>query len=207
MAHADTKAPHDDEALLLDGLRAGDATAFRTAVKRYSGAMLATARAIAGPTAAEDIVQEAWITVFRQIGGFEGRARFSTWLQRIVINGAISGLRKSGREVDCADAEDTATAHWFAADGRWASPPPTWHTASPDALLTADELQACFEKHMAALPDGQRAVLVLRDMHGQGFDEICGPLGLTPANARVLLHRARLRLMAMVNHFEETGTC
>jgi RNA polymerase sigma-70 factor (ECF subfamily) len=197
-----------DEVSLLAELRLGSHAAFRCAVARYSGAMLATARAIAGSAHAEDIVQEAWLTVFRQIDSFEGRASFSTWLQRIVMNRAITVLRKSRREasVDLPHNADIP-ADWYTADGHWAKPPPAWHTSSPDELLTADELQACLDKHLASMPEAQRAVLVMRDMQGLSFDDICELLQLSAANARVLVHRGRLRLMAMVNHFEETGTC
>lgn len=196
------------EARLVEGLKAGSAEAFRAAVHRYAGPMLATARAIVGPAHAEDIVQDAWIKVFRQIGDFEARSSLSTWLQRIVANGAISMLRKSQRELTAADLPgDSVYADQFDASGHWSSPPPDWHTNSPDGLLTAEELQSCLDAHLGRMPDNQRAVLVMRDMQGLSFDEVCGVLDLSPANARVLLHRARLKLMAMVDHFEQTGTC
>ena len=57
------------------------------------------------------------------------------------------------------------------------------------------------------MPDNQRSVLVLRDMQQMQFEEICNELSLSASNARVLLHRGRMRLMKMVNHFEETGSC
>jgi RNA polymerase sigma-70 factor (ECF subfamily) len=196
------------EAALIKGLQAGSADAFRAAVNRYAGPMLATARAIAGPAHAEDIVQDAWIKVFQQIGKFEVRSSLSTWLQRIVANGAISMLRKSQREVTAADfPEGSAYAENFDATGHWSSPPPDWHTNSPDGLLTAEELQDCLETHLERMPENQRAVLAMRDMQGLSFEDVCGMLELTPANARVLLHRARLKLMTMVDHFERTGTC
>lgn len=203
-----TENQETTEAELIKGLQAGSAEAFRAAVNRYAGPMLATARAIAGPVHAEDIVQDAWIKVFQQIGAFEARSSLSTWLQRIVANGAISMLRKSHREVVTADLpEGSAYAEHFDAKGHWSSPPPDWHTNSPDGLLTAEELQACLEAHLGRMPENQRAVLAMRDMQGLSFEEVCSMLQLTPANARVLLHRARLRLMAMVDHFEQTGTC
>ena len=71
----------EDETLLIEGLRAGRRGSFQLAVTRYSGAMLATARAIAGPANAEDVVQDAWLTVFERVNSFEGRSSFKTWLQ------------------------------------------------------------------------------------------------------------------------------
>ncbi len=53
----------------------------------------------------------------------------------------------------------------------------------------------------------RRSVLVLRDMQQMNLEEICNELSLSASNARVLFHRGRMRLMKMLNHFEETGTC
>jgi len=57
------------------------------------------------------------------------------------------------------------------------------------------------------MPDNQRQILMLRDTHEKSFDEICNALDLSASNVRVLLHRGRLKLMGMVDHFQETGTC
>ncbi|MFU8820908.1 MAG: RNA polymerase sigma factor [Gammaproteobacteria bacterium] len=198
-----------EESSLLEGLRAGSRDAFREAVARYSGPMLATARAIAGPGRAEDVVQEAWLTVYQKIDGFEGRSGLATWLQRIVTNQAISVLRKFRREVTAADLPDAVddAPDWFDREGNWSSPPPAWNVSSPEALLTADELQECIDKHIALMSDHQRTVLVMRDMQVLSFEEICAAVELSATNARVLLHRARLRLVDMINRFQETGTC
>ncbi len=198
----------EDETLLIEGLRAGRGESFQLAVTHYSGAMLATARAIAGPGNAEDVVQDAWLTVFERIDSFEGRSSFKTWLQRIVTNRAISYLRSRSREVSqTGNEEDVSVSDWFDVTGSWASPPTGWHGDSPDALLAAEDLQDCIDKHLQEMPDNQRSVLVLRDVQQMEFEEICNELSLSASNARVLLHRGRMRLMKMVNHFEETGSC
>ncbi len=198
----------EDETSLIEGLHSGRRESFQRAVTQYSGAMLATARAIAGPANAEDIVQDAWLTVFERMDSFEGRSSFKTWLQRIVTNRAISYLRSRSREVSqTGNEEDVSVSDWFDATGSWASPPTGWHGDSPDALLAAEDLQDCIDKHLQEMPDNQRGVLVLRDMQQMKFEEICNELSLSASNARVLLHRARMRLMKMVNHFEETGSC
>ncbi len=197
-----------NETSLVEGLRSGGTEAFHLAVTRYSASMLATARAIAGHANADDIVQDAWLTVFERIDSFEGRSSLKTWLQRIVANRAISHLRSRPPEVSRPGVEDDQSASdWFDASGSWASPPTGWHGDSPDALLAAEDLQDCIDKHLLDMPDSQRNVLVLRDMQQMNFEEICNELSLSASNARVLLHRGRMRLMKMVNHFEETGSC
>ena len=197
----------EDEASLIRGLQAGCRDTFRHAVELYSGTMLATARAIAGTANAEDIVQDAWLTVYNKVGSFEQRASLNTWLQRIVANRAISFLRSRSREANQNSSTDPSIAGWFDAAGNWVLPPSAWHSDSPDALLAADELQNCISKQLQDMPDDQRSVLVLRDMQQMDFKEICNELNLSASNARVLLHRARTRLMKMVNHYEETGSC
>ena len=200
----------EDETSLIEGLCSGRRETYELAVTRYSGAMLATARAIAGPANADDIVQDAWLTVFERIGSFEQRASFNTWLQRIVVNRAISYLRSRSREVPQI-GEDPSLSDGFDATGSWAVPPTSWgkasHGDSPEALLAAEDLQDCIDKHLLDMPDSQRSVLVLRDMRQMQFDEICNELSLSASNVRVLLHRGRMRLMKMVDHFEETGSC
>lgn len=199
----------DSEAELVAGLKSGSRDAYREAIARHGGAMLAAARAIVGPSQAEDIVQEAWVTVFRKVHGFEQRASLATWLNRIVSNAAISHIRKSRREVLAADLarDEDPEPDWFDERGRWRSPPPNWGASSPEALLTASELEDCFDKHLIRMPERQRSVIVMRDMQDMPFEDICGTLEISLTNARVLLHRARLRLVEMVNHFQESGEC
>ncbi len=199
---------HSDEAAFLRELQSGEVAAFRRAVSLHSPLMLATARRIVGSADAEDLVQEAWIAVYKQIGSFEGRAKLSTWLCRIVSNLAISALRKKPKEQSLTnDAGADPSADWFDETGHWAAKPALWNPGSPEQIIDADELQHCLEEHLGRMPDNQRRVLLLKDAHEQNFDEICNAMELSASNVRVLLHRGRLKLLAMVNHFQETGTC
>jgi len=198
----------NDEAQLIAALRAGDRAAFEHAVRHYGGRMLATARAIAGPAVADDIVQEAWITVFERIHTFEQRASLNTWLQRIVANRAISVLRGQARmNPPAEESDDVSVSDWFDDSGHWRHPRLEWSADSPEALLSAEALRDCIDEHLRAMPEAQRNVVVLRDMEERTFEDICNELGLSASNARVLLHRGRMRLMKMVDRFEETGTC
>ena len=196
---------------LLAGLIHGDSTAFRRAVALYSPQMLATARRIVGSADAEDLVQEAWITVYNKIDSFEGRSKLSTWLCQIVSNRALSSLRQKTQKIKqqsvSIDAPPDPSSDWFDAQEHWASRPGLWNPGTPEELLNARELQKCLNKHLDKMPDNQRQILMLRDTHEKSFDEICNALDLSASNVRVLLHRGRLKLMGMVDHFQETGTC
>ncbi|MOA05595.1 RNA polymerase sigma factor YlaC [compost metagenome] len=85
--------------------------------------------------------------------------------------------------------------------------PFAWHQDTPEALLTEDELRECMEKTLLSLPELQSSVLLLRDRQGLELEEICNLLEISLSNVRVLLHRARLKVFATVEHFEETGQC
>lgn len=196
------------ESTLLSALRVGDRLAYREAMRRFGGSMLAAARSVA-PQHAEDAVQDAWISVYGAIKGFEGRSGLKTWLTRITINKAYNYLRKQGREVSLEglEAQHDPLDGAFTSEGRWATQWQRWDNDTPDALLSAHVLQECIEHHMDDMPEGQRLALTLKDIEGLSPSEICNTLTISPSNFRVLLHRARIRVFSMVSHYEETGEC
>lgn len=196
------------ESALLAALRLGDRLAYREAMRRFGGSMLAAARAVA-PQYAEDAVQDAWISVYGAIKEFEGRSGLKTWLTRITINKAYNYLRKQGREVSLEglEARHDPLDGAFTSTGHWAKQWQAWDDDTPDALLSAQVLQKCIEHHLDDMPEGQRLALTLKDIEGLSPSEICNTLTISPSNFRVLLHRARIRVFAMVSHYEETGEC
>ncbi|MDF1629800.1 MAG: sigma-70 family RNA polymerase sigma factor [Alcanivoracaceae bacterium] len=200
---------HDDTSELAQ-LRSGDEAAFARLVRAHHRALLALARPIVGESEAAEVVQIAWIKAHAALKDFEGRAALRTWLSRIVINEARMMLRQRKREVFLEDMQPQGAGPFvdrFRSDGHWSAPPVNWHADSPDSLLTREELADCLATLLDSLPSNQRALLELRDSDGVPFDEVCNMLGVSASNARVLLHRARSRLFALVDHFEETGEC
>lgn len=197
------------DAALLRRLRAGEKQAFIELVQTYHTAMKYFAAAIIGEAQAEEAVQEAWLAAMRNLEKFEGRSSLKTWLFTIVGNEAKGRLRKSKREVsiDANDIGELFAPDRFLADGHWAQAPGAWHDDSPEALMSQEDFQRCLEKTLAALPAAQRTALMLRDQDGLDIDAICNLLGASASNVRVLVHRARVRVYGMVEHFEETGTC
>ncbi|QRY79089.1 RNA polymerase sigma factor [Pseudomonas sp. PDNC002] len=199
-----------DDSELLSRLLAGDQQAFRTLVAAYQGAMRAVAIAIVGSTHADEVVQDAWLAAVRNLDGFQGRSSLKTWLLTITANTAKSRLRKVRRDVSLDDLpapHGSIDDSRFAADGHWSAAPLAWHEDSPEALLAEDELRECLEKTLLSLSDLQRSVLLLRERQGLELEEICNLLEVSLSNVRVLLHRARLKVFATVEHFEETGEC
>ncbi|MDH4612665.1 RNA polymerase sigma factor [Pseudomonas sp. BN102] len=198
------------DADLLPRLLAGEQGAYREMIQAYQGAMRAVAYAIVGNRHADEVVQDAWLAVVRNLEGFQQRSSLKTWLLTIVANTARSRLKQNRREVlldDLPAPHGTVGDSRFAEDGHWATAPFAWHEDSPEALLTEEELRQCLEKTLLSLSDLQRSVLLLRERQGLELEEICNLLEVSLSNVRVLLHRGRLKVFATLEHFEETGQC
>ena len=199
-----------DDGDLLKRLLSGEQQAFRELVIAYQSAMRAVAYAIVGSRHADEVVQDAWLSVVRNLAGFEGRSSLKTWLLTITANAAKNRYKQNRREVlldDLPSPHGTIGDDRFSSDGHWLLAPLAWHHDTPEALLTEDELRECLEHTLLSLPQLQRSVLVLRERQGLELEEICNLLDLSLSNVRVLVHRARLKVFATVEHFEETGEC
>jgi RNA polymerase sigma-70 factor (ECF subfamily) len=200
-----------DEDELLQALRAGDERLFAELVERWSGMMLRVARAhVDNRAVAEEVVQEAWLTVLRDLDRFERRSSLRTWVLGIVINLARSRARAERRSlplppegggpvVDPARFRPPDTARW---PDHWAVPPTPW--PAPEEALLAGEARDVIVETVRQLPAAQREVIVLRDLAGMSADETCNALGLSDTNQRVLLHRARSRVRNALEQYFDT---
>ena len=198
------------DSALLTRLLAGEQRAFRELVVAYQGGMRAVAYAIVGSRHADEVVQDAWLAVVRHLHGFQGRSSLKTWLFTITANTAKARLKQNRREVlldDLPSPHGSVGDERFSADGHWLLAPHAWHEDSPEALLNASELRDCLEKTLVSLPELQNSVLLLRERQGLELDAICNLLDISLSNVRVLLHRARLKVFATLEHFEEAGQC
>tara|TARA_R110002095_G_scaffold32443_6_gene30849 strand:- start:2162 stop:2431 length:270 start_codon:yes stop_codon:yes gene_type:complete len=86
-------------------------------------------------------------------------------------------------------------------------PPTLWHDSSPEALLTSHELSGCIRQRLEKLPTLQPAVFTLKELEDHSFDDVCNILDTSASNVRVLLHRARISLYGMIEHFQASGEC
>lgn len=199
-----------DETQLLERLMAGEQKAYKELVSTYQGAMRAVAYAIVGSRQADEAVQDAWLAVVRNLSGFQRRSSLKTWLLTITANAAKNRYKQNRREIlldDMPSPHGTVGDERFAGDGHWLLAPFAWHEDTPEALLIEDEMRECLEKTLLSLPQLQSSVLLLRERQGLELEEICNLLDISLSNVRVLLHRARLKVFATVEHFEETGKC
>lgn len=203
----------DPDADLLAGLRLGDEAAFLELVERYGPMMLRIALSyVRTPSVAEEVVQETWIGVLNSLERFEGRSTLRTWLLRILANRART---RGAREARCmpfsalAGDEPSVDAERFQGPdgpfpGGWAAFPTPWETV-PEERVLARETLLHVESAIRALPGRQQEVIVLRDVEGWSAEEVCAALGLSAANQRVLLHRARSRVRGALERYMEAA--
>jgi RNA polymerase sigma-70 factor, ECF subfamily len=197
------------EAELVAKLRDGDEQAFTALVDRYHAPMRRLARTFV-PTdaAADEVVQDTWLVVLDGIANFEQRSSFKTWLFRILVNRARTKGVREARSVPASalaadDDGDTPAVDpaRFGERGRWSAPPQRWDGDTPENQVLRQELATALEHAIRALPERQRTVVVLRDVLGWTSEEVCNVLELEETNQRVLLHRARSRLRAMLEDY------
>jgi RNA polymerase sigma-70 factor, ECF subfamily len=204
----------DADVLLLAALRRGDESAFSRLVDQHHASMMRVARLyVASVAAAEEVAQEAWLGVLQGLARFEGRCTVKAWIFAIVANCAKSrGIRdrrtvplsslaaddEDGASVDADRFLDESHPRW---PGHWAQPPEPW---GADDLVARETLEA-IAAAMETLPPMQRAVMTMRDVEGLGSDDTCQVLGISEANQRVLLHRARSKVRQALESYMHEG--
>lgn len=191
-----TSAPDVEEQALLDGLRAGSEAAYETLVRTTSARLLAVARRIVGSEEdARDVLQEAYASAFKSIGRFEGNAKLSTWLHRIVVNMALMRLRTRKRKPEDSIDELLPTfkddGHMSQATGRWEE--------GADVALERAETRAFVRAQIDRLPDTYRTVLLLRDIEELSTHDVATMLDTTENAVKIRLHRARQALRALLD--------
>jgi RNA polymerase sigma-70 factor, ECF subfamily len=196
--------PVDDEATLVAQLRAGEEAAFEQVVRLYGGRLLAVARRIVGTEEdARDAVQDAFLNAFRSLDRFEGNAKLSTWLHRIVVNAALMKLRTRKRKPE--QSIETMLPS-FLDDGHHEERFRSWDEPV-DTLMERAETRELVRKQIDALPDGYRTVLVLRDIEGLDTEETAKVLGLSVNATKIRLHRARQALRSLLApHFRSAAS-
>src|SRR5262252_2782395 len=162
--------------------RHGDSEAFRALVERHSHAVYRLAHRMTGnPQDAEDVVQETFLKAYRQLGRFESRANFGTWLHRIAVNCSIDLIRaRPHRE----SGQDSADLEHLGGDESLHRQP------TPERLMLSSEVQDRVAVAMSSLSAMERAAFALRHFEGQSIDEISEALGLKANAAKHSIFRA-----------------
>lgn len=191
-AESAKRSPNDKDLELVAKSLEGDSVAFGDLVTRYNARIFAVAFRILGDRAeAEDLTQDVFITLHKNLGQFRGDSKLSTWIYRVTKNRCLNRLkflqrRHVGRHRDIADPVVES-----AISTRHASVDPT-------DKISNEELRAVLEEHLLMLPEEQRVLVVLRDLEDQSYEEISTITELPLGTVKSRLHRARLALAKSV---------
>lgn len=170
-----------------------DQAAFETLMRRYNGKLFRIARAIVKDDAeAEDVLQDAYLDAYKQIGEFRGEAQLSTWLTRIVINHALMRLRKQKRErvvVPFRSGNDRSAER-----GPHESEVVDHRAESPTDASMRAEARRMLECRIDELPIAFRTVFVMREIEDMTVEETAACLSIPPSTVRTRLFRARALL-------------
>jgi RNA polymerase sigma-70 factor (ECF subfamily) len=170
----------DTDAEVVGMVLRGRTDRFEILMRRHNQRVFRTARAILrSDEEAEDAAQQAWLSAYQHLAQWDGRAQFSTWLTRIVVNESLR--RRKGRD----------RGHLALADE---PSEPATDRPSPEEDIDRAQVRALVERAIDALPEGFRVVLVLRDLEELSSAETAVALGMTEEAVRVRLHRARRAL-------------
>lgn len=183
-----------NEQVLVQQLREGDESAFETLVRDYGPRMLTVARRfLPNPQDAADGVQDAFVSAFQSIHSFKEDSSLATWLHRITLNACLMILRSRGRHgtvpLDELLPQFDKTGHHLRPVAHWDE---TFARAASNE--TCAWVRACVDE----LPEPYRSVLLLRDIEQFDTDESARLLGITAANVKTRLHRARQMLRSLL---------
>jgi len=185
--------PHDVE--LAQRIGARDERAFESVMRAHNRMLYRLARSILKDDAeAEDALQEAYLSAYRNIGSFRGGSKLSSWLARIVINEAYARLRRQKRagvviRLDAAMSGDAGEP--YAEDGTMAE---SSNVERPENAALRGELRRILERKIDALPEQFRTVYIMRDIEELSVEETAECLDVPQATVRSRAFRARALL-------------
>ncbi len=182
----------ETEKRLVSRAQQGDEVAFGKLAERYSTRLWRTLYRITRDCdAAYDAVQEALIRAWKNIGRFEGRSRFYTWLTRIGINEAYRGLRRRQDEpLEMIDLVGERVPGWG---------------NQPDEVFESREFLRAVDKALVELPLDYRSAVILRDVEGLSTAEAAETLEIGERSLKSRLHRGRMALRAKLDDYFEEG--
>ena len=171
--------------------RQGDEEAFAALVEQHSRRVFQLAfRMMRNEQDAEDVVQECFIRAYRQLGHFEARADFGTWLYRIAANCAVDMMRTRGHRMQAKAQSLDETAQL-----------PESRRPGPERLAESAEIDRLVNEALDDLTAIERAAFTLRHHEGRSIDEICRTLNLGKSAAKHAVFRAVRKLRTTLAPF------
>ncbi|WP_231511476.1 sigma-70 family RNA polymerase sigma factor [Chondromyces apiculatus] len=198
----DRRREAEEDRELISRAQAGDQAAFRMLVERHQRNAFSIALGLVrDENDARELVQEAFLRVYRGLATFQGGSSFFTWLYRIVMNLSIDLLRKPGRrdqelQDDKAIDEDAVLPFVSKIDG-----------SDPMDVLRRYEIAARIQAALDTLPDYHRGVILMREVEGMSYEEIAQAMGVSKGTIMSRLFHARQKLQRALAdcYAEESG--
>lgn len=195
VTHVPQAAEVSDETLLAS-IRSGEAWAYEVIMRRYNRRLYRITRSILRDgDAAQDAMQEAYVHAFTNLESYRVPGNFAAWLTRIAVNEALMRKRKDQRYTPLQRTDD----------GEDLAPLPAG-SATPEDLAARGELRQLIETAVDRLPDGFRAVFVLRAIEQLSVEETAACLDIQKGTVKTRFHRARgLMQQALHRHIAAAG--
>ena len=178
------------EALFVSRLQANEDAAYDELVRTYSASIYHVAYRMLGDSAeASDVVQEIFLKIFRNIGGFKGEAALKTWVFKIALSEVLNRLRWWKRRHRFATVSLDEQPNGAATSESVADAGPT-----PEEILQSKERGTAIQQALRRLSSEHRSIIVLRDIEGFSYNEIADVLGVSMGTVKSRLGRARADL-------------
>jgi len=183
------------ERILVRRLKEHDERAFAEFVRAYKNQIFNLVfRMLSNKEEAEDVAQEVFITVFKNIGNFRGDCRLSTWIYRIATNHCRNRIKYLSRRKAQEHREYQDELAKLQPRNGMASQPTAGLIDRPDQMAEGHQMEKLVQQAIRALDDDHREVIILRDIQNLAYQDICEITGLPAGTVKSRLHRARLAL-------------
>jgi RNA polymerase sigma-70 factor, ECF subfamily len=184
-AAAETKPAPLSDLALANAAGKGDMDAFEQLYDRHNRRVYAVClRMTQNVQEAEDLTQDVFIQLFRKIGSFRGESAFTTWLHRLAVNQVLMHFRKRSVKLEHTTAEGETPEQVVRG------------TENPKAMPVVDRI--ALDSALSKLPPGYRTVFILHDVEGHEHEEIAKILGIAVGTSKSQLHKARMKLRAIL---------
>jgi RNA polymerase sigma-70 factor, ECF subfamily len=193
------RAEAEEDRALIEAAQSGDSRAFRKLVERHQRRAFAIAFAmVRDENDAKDLVQEAFVRVYRGLDRFEGGSRFFTWFYRILTNLAIDLMRKPGRREMEHDDGRTERSAADEADFPFIS---RFDGGEPLEVVHRRELAARLSAALEALPPYHRGVVLMREVEGMSYEEMAVAMNVSKGTIMSRLFHARQKLQRALGDY------
>ena len=177
------EALSDEE--IVERVLAGETALFELLMRRYNQRVYRVSRGILRDDAeAEDVMQDAYVRAYQNLGQYAGRAKFSTWLVRIAVHECLARVQRRSR-LQSIDDEAQGVGMMNVLVSR---------TPDPERSAASAEASALLEAAVLGLPESYRSVLMMRDIEEMSTAETAECLSITEENVKTRLHRAHAML-------------